>query len=176
MQLKSLKILRGPNRWSSYRTHLVEMRLDLGDYEAYPTNKINGFADRIKAMIPSLYEHRCSERKAGGFFKRVERGTWLGHVLEHIALEIQTLAGMDCGYGRTRGADEKGVYNLVFTYTVERAGIYAAHAAFRIVQALVHAHEYDINKDIKELERIKNSYVICNSNQSVTQARQIQNM
>lgn len=176
MKLLSLKVLRGPNQWSTYRTRLVELKLDLEHYEKYPTDKIEGFADRIKIMIPSLYDHHCSEKKAGGFFKRVERGTWLGHVLEHIALEIQTLAGMDCGYGRTRSAGEKGTYNIVFTYTVERAGIYAAHAAFRIVEALVQGYEYNISKDIKELERLNNRYGIGPSTQSIINAAQKQNI
>ena len=73
----------------------------------------------------------------GGFFSRVEEGTWMGHVIEHIALEIQTLAGMDAGFGRTRGTGEKeGVYYVIFGYMEEDAGVYAAKAAFRIAQAL----------------------------------------
>jgi cyanophycin synthetase len=78
----------------------------------------------------------------------------MGHVIEHIALEIQTLAGMECGYGRTRGAGETGVYHVTFSYEVERAGVYAAHAAFRIGEALVKGEAYDIAEDIRQLKRI----------------------
>jgi len=78
------------------------MRLDLEELEQSPTNKIDGFRERIEALMPSLITHRCSEGVQGGFFSRIVRGTWMGHVIEHIALEIQTLAGMDTGFGRTR--------------------------------------------------------------------------
>ena len=87
-------------------------------------------------MFPSLYEHRCSVGRAGGFFHRVDEGTWMGHVIEHIALEMQTLAGMDTGFGRTRSTGGKeGVYYVVFSYMEEDAGVYAAKAAVRIAQA-----------------------------------------
>ena len=95
--------MRGPNYWSVNRHQLIVMVLDLEELEQQPTNKIEGFYDRLNALLPSLYEHRCSIGEPGGFFQRVQEGTWMGHVIEHIALEIQTLAGMDCGFGRTRG-------------------------------------------------------------------------
>src|ERR1700712_3680077 len=114
MEIRDIKVMRGPNYWSTYRKQLIVMKLDLQDAEEYPTNLIDGFAERLEALIPSLYEHRCSEKKPGGFLERVRRGTWLGHVMEHVALEIQSLAGMRCGYGRTRSTGEKGVYHVVF--------------------------------------------------------------
>lgn len=102
-----------------------------------------------KKMFPTMYEHECSEGCPGGFFKRVKEGTWMGHVVEHIALEIQTLAGMDVGFGRTRSTSEHGVYNVVFAYMEEKVGIYAAKAAVRIVQALVDDEIYDLEDDIQ---------------------------
>src|SRR3954468_7772775 len=116
MKILDLKVMRGPNKWSNYRQKLIVMRLDLGELEFNPTHHIEGFAERIKKLLPSLYGHRCSEGNKGGFFQRVEQGTWMGHVVEHIALEMQTLAGMDCGYGRTRSTNREGVYNVVFAY------------------------------------------------------------
>lgn len=97
------------------------MRLDLEELEFQPTDKIQGFYERIQEKIPTLYSHRCSEDHEGGFFVRVKEGTWMGHVIEHIALEIQTLAGMDCGFGRTRSTKELGVYNVVFNYLKRQA-------------------------------------------------------
>ena len=91
-----------------------------------------------------MYSHRCSVGKEGGFFKRVEDGTWMGHVIEHIALELQTLAGMDCGFGRTRGTGKEGEYHVVFDYLEEDAGVYAAKASFRIAQALIEGTEYNL--------------------------------
>ena len=101
--------------------------------------------------MPSLYEHRCSEKKPGGFFERIRRGTWLGHVIEHVALEMQSLAGMPCGFGRTRSAGKKGVYNVVFAYQVESAGLYAAKAAVNMIEALKDNKPYDLQSDIKAL-------------------------
>ncbi len=102
MRIDEIKVLRGPNYWSVRRPKLIQMKLDLEEMEQRPTNSIPGFLERLKEMIPSMYEHRCSVGKPGGFFERVEEGTWMGHVIEHMALELQTLAGMDCGFGRTR--------------------------------------------------------------------------
>ena len=119
MRILSIQALRGPNIWSVRRKKLIQMRLDLEEMEQRPSNKVDGFAERLEAMFPSMYEHRCSEGVPGGFFTRVRKGTWMGHVIEHIALEIQTLAGMDTGFGRTRETKTPGVYNVVFSYTEE---------------------------------------------------------
>ena len=106
-------------------------------------------------MFPSMYSHRCSEGCEGGFFMRVDEGTWMGHVVEHIALEIQTLAGMDTGFGRTRGYGEKGVYNVVFSYIEENAGRYAAKAAVRICEALISGQEYTMDDDIQQMRELR---------------------
>jgi len=154
MKILDVKVMRGPNYWSTYRKQVIVMKLDLEELEQYPTNKIDGFPARLREMIPSLYEHRCSEEEKGGFFKRVDEGTWMGHVVEHIALELQSLAGMDCGYGRTRSAEREGVYHVVFSYEVEEAGTYAAHAAVRVADALVKGEAYDVGEDIRMLKKI----------------------
>ena len=131
------------------------MRLDLEETEHTPTNKIPGFSERIEALLPSMYTHRCSEGTEGGFFKRVEMGTWMGHVIEHIALEIQTLAGMDVGFGRTRETKTPGTYNVVFNYIEESAGVYAAEEAVKIAESLMNATDYDINACIQTLKEIR---------------------
>ena len=101
MQLREIKVLRGPNFWSIKNHKLIQMLLDLEELEYLPTNKIPGFHERIQQLLPSLYEHQCSEGHPGGFFERVKDGTWMGHVIEHIALEIQSLAGMkNTGFGK----------------------------------------------------------------------------
>ncbi|MCB9169399.1 MAG: cyanophycin synthetase [Flavobacteriales bacterium] len=155
MRIMDLRALRGPNYWSVKRPHLIVMRLDIGELEDRPTDKIPGFFDRMKDLLPSLYTHRCSEGHEGGFFERVERGTWMGHVIEHIALEIQTLAGMDTGFGRTRGTGEHGVYNVVFSYYEEKVGLYAAKAAVQIAEALINGEIYDLEGDIRAMRELR---------------------
>jgi cyanophycin synthetase len=167
MEILETKVLRGPNYWSNYRKQLIALKVDIGELENLPTDKIPGFSERIEKWMPSLYEHHCSEGEAGGFFKRVKKGTWAGHVMEHIALGIQTLAGMECGYGRTRSAGPKGVYHVVFAYTIEQAGLYAAEAALRITEALIEGKEYDIDADVEELKRLKRKYSFGPSTQSI---------
>ncbi len=122
-----------------------------------PTNKIPGFRERLEKLFPSLIEHRCSEGIPGGFFERVDEGTWMGHVIEHIALEMQTLAGMDTGFGRTRTpeGEKEGVYYVVFSYMEEDAGVYAAKASVRIAQALIDGTDYDLAEDIQKLREIR---------------------
>ena len=155
MKIREINAMRGPNFWSIRRHKLIVMVLDLEEMEELPTNKIDGFADRIREMFPSMYSHRCSEGCDGGFFMRVDEGTWMGHVIEHIALEIQTLADMDTGFGRTRGYGEKGVYNVVFSYIEESVGRYAAKAAVRICEALIAAEAYDLEDDIQRMRELR---------------------
>lgn len=160
MKIEKIQVLRGPNIWSITRKKLIQMRLNLEEIEHQPTNKIDGFRERIEKLIPSLYSHRCSEGTEGGFFKRVEMGTWMGHVIEHIALEIQTLAGMDVGFGRTRETKTPGTYNVVFNYIEEKAGVFAAEESVKIAQCLIEGSDYDLNfciqslKEIRERERL----------------------
>jgi len=155
MRILELKAMRGPNYWSVKRHRLIVMRLDIEGLEERPTDKIPGFYKRLKELLPSLYSHRCSEEHEGGFFERVERGTWMGHVIEHVALEIQTLAGMDTGFGRTRTTGEHGIYNVVFSYIEEAVGLYAAKASVRIAEALVAGAPYDLQEDIQRMRELR---------------------
>lgn len=149
MEILNIKVMRGPNYWSGYRKKLIVMKLDIGEWEQRPTDIIDGFGDALKRVLPSLQSHRCSIGEEGGFFERVKQGTWLGHVIEHIALELQTLAGMECGYGRTRSTNTSGIYHVVFSYTSERAGIYAAKAAVNLVEKLIHNNPIPLTKIFK---------------------------
>lgn len=169
MKIREINAMRGPNYWSIRRHKLIVMVLDLEDMEDKPTNKIAGFGDRLKAMFPSMYYHRCSEGCDGGFFMRVDEGTWMGHVIEHIALEIQTLAGMDTGFGRTRDYGEKGVYNVVFSYIEENAGRYAAKAAVAICEALVEGTPYDMTEDIQNMRELREAQRLGPSTGSIVE-------
>ncbi len=160
MDILEIRTLRGANYWSGYWKKLIIMRLDIGDYEQKPSNKIEDFYARMKEVMPSLVTHGCSYGEEGGFLRRVREGTWAGHIIEHFALELQTLAGMDVGYGRTRETSESGIYNIVFAYFEEECGRYAARAAVRLFLDLAEGKpldeiQADLEKEIQELREIR---------------------
>ena len=157
MKILDIKVMQGPNYWSYARHNLIVMLLDLQEMEQYPSNSIPGFNDRLKALMPSLYEHRCSEGVPGGFYHRLDEGTWMGHVIEHVALEMQSLAGMESGFGRTRGADREGVYHVVFSYYEAKAGQYTAKASVALVEAIIRGEDYDLEADLQALREIRES-------------------
>ncbi len=168
--------MRGPNYWSGYRENLIIMKLDIVRWEKLPTNMIDGFGESLERVLPSLKSHRCSVGVEGGFLKRVKEGTWLGHVVEHIALELQSLAGMDCGFGRTRSTAIKGIYHVVFSYVIESAGVYAAKAAVNLVENLLSNLDYRVDNDILELQRLYNSEKLGPSTYSIVKEAKRRNI
>jgi len=112
--------LRGPNIWT-YRP-VIEALIDIGELEDFPSNTLPGFNDRLKAWLPTMIEHRCTPGVRGGFFQRLDNGTWTGHILEHVSLELQTLAGMPTGFGKAREAGPRGVYKVVIRTDHEDVG------------------------------------------------------
>ena len=130
------------------------MLIDIEDMEYRPSNTIPGFTDQLVSLIPSLHEHRCSKGYEGGFVERLREGTYMAHIIEHLAIEIQILAGIKSGFGRARGYGEEGVYTVVFDYEEEQAGFYAGQAAFNLVEALIAGTTFDLEKAIKDLRKI----------------------
>lgn len=154
MDILKIQVINGPNFWSIKHKKLIVFKLDIKQYEYLPSNLIKEFPTNLKKLLPSLYHHRCSEGIKGGFFERLEEGTWLGHVTEHIALELQYLAGMDCGFGRTFSAETPGVYNVIFAYRCKKAGLYAGKTAIKIVETLAHQKPYlNLEKDLEKLRK-----------------------
>ena len=147
--LAKIQVMHGANYFSA--GPIVLIRLDLGEYNEVFTNKITGFPDQLQKAMPSLYQHFCSVGKEGGFLLRVNEGTLLGHVLEHVAIELQTLAGMDVGYGKTRSTLEEGVYNIIFRYFDEVAGVYAGKAAVNFINSLLLNTEFNSKEVIDDL-------------------------
>ena len=135
LRILETRILRGPNYWS--RAPVIRMLVDLGSLEAFPSNTIAGFVDGLIEWLPSLEDHACSLNRRGGFLTRLRDGTWAGHVAEHIALELQNLAGTDVRHGKTRGAGTPGQYNVIYEFREETVGIEAGRLAVRIVNRLV---------------------------------------
>ncbi|HEX8787516.1 MAG TPA: cyanophycin synthetase, partial [Telluria sp.] len=121
--------LRGPNIWT-YRP-VIEAWLDIGELEECPSNTLPGLYERLTAWLPGLIEHRCGVGERGGFLERLRDGTWAGHILEHVVLELQNMAGMKTGFGKTRSTADRGIYKMAFrtrNEIVGRAALDAAHA------------------------------------------------
>ncbi|HEY0444431.1 MAG TPA: acetate--CoA ligase family protein, partial [Candidatus Limnocylindrales bacterium] len=127
--------MRGPSRWS--RRPMVRLLVDLGVLEELPSDRIPGFRDRLLAVLPGLLDHTCSYGRRGGFVQRLDEGTWAGHIAEHVAIELQNLAGSPVTRGKTRGAGGVGRYDILFAYRVESVGLAAGRAAVAIVNGLV---------------------------------------
>ena len=161
MKILDQRIYRGPNLYAHFP--VIRLRLDLGELEQWPSAKIPGFVDGLLAAMPSLADHGCSYSVAGGFVRRLQEdeGTWLGHVLEHVALEIQHLAGADTTFGKTRGTGTHGEYFVVFQFEEERVGEAAAKLALRLLHSLIPASlglrdvpedpEFEFGAELEEL-------------------------
>jgi cyanophycin synthetase len=129
------RVYRGPNYWSYDRA--VHLLVDLGSLEDWPSNTLPGLVDRLLELLPGLAEHTCSTGRRGGFADRLREGTWLGHVAEHVALQLQREAGGEQRRGKTRGAGRRGRYNVVYGYGDEKVGVAAGRLAVRLLNHLV---------------------------------------
>jgi cyanophycin synthetase len=158
MKILKIQTLRGPNYWSIRRQKLIVMRLDLEDLAQKQSNEIPGFYEGLVEALPSLEEHLCSPGCRGGFLMRVREGTMMGHIVEHVALELQELAEMPVGFGRTRETSTPGVYQVVFEYLEEQAGRYAGRAAVRLCQSIVEQGFYPQRELEQDLQDLKDLY------------------
>ena len=168
MEILSVKVLRGPNQWASFPC--LEAWVDLGRLEDFPSHTLPGFNERITAWLPTMIEHRCSIGERGGFFERLRTGTWMGHVLEHVTLELQTLAGTPVGYGRAREAKTRGVYKVVIEYKEERFAIECLHAAHRLIMAAIEDAPYDVTGEVKRLRQVLLDVQLGPSTRSIVEA------
>ncbi len=134
--------LRGPNMWT-YR-EVIETWLDLGVLEDWPSNKLPGFVDRLLAVLPQVAAHRCGVGTEYGFLKRLREGTWMGHVMEHVIIELLELAGMEAGFGQTRETTRSGVYRMVFRVPDETVGRTALAAGHELMHAVLNERAYDL--------------------------------
>lgn len=144
-----IRYLRGPNIWT-YRP-VIEAVVDIGELEDFPSNTIPGFVDRLKAFLPSLIEHRCSYGERGGFLRRLEEGTWPGHILEHVSLELQNLAGMPGGFGKARQTSTRGVYKVVIRAWHEDVTRACLFAGRELVMAAIQDTPFDVAERVEHL-------------------------
>ena len=141
IELQRINYLRGPNIWT-YRPAL-EVWLDLGALENFPSHLLPGFNDRLLNLLPALLEHHCGVGERGGFIQRLREGTWAGHVLEHVVIELLNLAGMPTGFGQTRSTSRRGVYRMVFRARDEQVARTALMEGHRLLMAAINDEPFD---------------------------------
>ena len=133
MRILDRSVYVGPSLYAHFP--VIRLELDLGALEAWPSARLGAaFIEGLVAALPGLAEHGCSYGEPGGFLRRLreDEGTWLGHVLEHVAIELQNVAGEDVTFGKTRGAGRPGVYTVVYEYAQKDEGIEAGELATRL--------------------------------------------
>jgi cyanophycin synthetase len=152
MEFRRVRALRGPNVWANFP--VLEALVDLGDLKDTASDTVPGFNERLMAWLPTLIEHRCSVGERGGFCERLRRGTYPPHVLEHVTLELQSLAGTDVGFGRARATAEDGVYKVVVEYAEEALARACLEAARDLILAALGNKPYEVGRDIERLRQL----------------------
>ncbi|NWF68823.1 MAG: cyanophycin synthetase [Chloroflexi bacterium] len=163
MRILNVRVYRGPNIYA-HRT-MIRMEVDLGELEEHTTDKLPGFSARLLELVPTLQEHRCSYGEAGGFVRRMAEGTWLGHVLEHVAIELQCLAGTVVSRGAEHSTGQYGHYYIAYEYRDEEVGREAGYMARDLIEYLLPAEipgimtpeeraEYDFHEELQKLIRL----------------------
>ena len=160
--------LRGPNIWT-YRP-VIEAWIDIGDLEDCPSNTIPGFYERLSGWLPGLVEHRCGVGERGGFLLRLREGTWPGHIMEHVAIELQNLAGMPTGFGKARSTARRGVYKVVIRTRQEEVGRAAIEAARDLVMAAIEDRPYDVPATVARLRELVDSRCLGPSTSCIVDA------
>ena len=150
IQLLRTTFLRGPSVWT-YRP-VLEVWLDLGELEEYPSNKIPGLNERLTSWLPDLIEHTCGVGERGGFIQRLEGGTWMGHVLEHVVIELLNLAGLPAEFGQTREISQRGVYRMVFRCPEEAVARVALEMGHKLLMAAINDQPFDLKPAIHAIK------------------------
>lgn len=171
MNIQAVRVYEGRN--VHCHRPVIELTVDLGKYEELPTHLLPGFTERLLVHLPSLREHGCSTGEAGEFVKRLIDGTYLGHVLEHVALELQALVGFPVKYGKTRGTGEKGIYQVVFSYINRSVGLRAAEIARELILAATLGVGYDLAARLLELKELARKTELGPSTRALYEAAKI---
>lgn len=168
IQILRMNYLRGPNIWT-YRP-AVEALIDIGALEDCPSHTLPGFNERLLAWLPGLVEHHCGVGYRGGFVERLRDGTWPGHIMEHVALELQTMAGMPLGFGKARSTEQRGVYKVVIRTQQEEVGRQALYSARDLVMAAIRGEAFDVTARVQELKALIDEYALGPSTASIVAA------
>ncbi len=166
LRILETQVLRGPNFWS-YEP-CIRLLVDLGSLEHWPSNTVPGFNDALLELLPGLHDHTCSLGRAGGFVERLKDGTWMGHVAEHVALELQREAGTIIHRGKTRGAGGPGRYHVIYGYGEETVGLAAGRLAVRLVDHLIAPEAgFDFEGEVERLIRLAERAAFGPSTQAI---------
>lgn len=168
IQILRMNYLRGPNIWT-YRP-AVEALIDIGALEDCPSHTLPGFNERLLAWLPGLVEHHCGVGYRGGFVERLRDGTWPGHIMEHVALELQTMAGMPLGFGKARSTEQRGVYKVIIRTQQEEVGRQALYSARDLVMAAIRGEAFDVTARVQELKALIDEYALGPSTASIVAA------
>jgi cyanophycin synthetase len=167
MEFRKVLALRGPNVWANFP--VLEAWVDLGELDK-PSNEFPGFNDRLMSWMPTMIEHRCSLGVRGGFFERLRTGTYLGHILEHVTLELQTLAGTDVGFGKARETSEAGVYRVIIEYADETVGRECLAVAHDLLMAAIGDRPFDVAGEIERLRTLAHEVCLGPSTRAIVEA------
>ncbi len=172
MKVLETRVYRGPNLYG-YRP-VIRLTVDLEELEEYPSDRIPHFVDRLVHHVPSLHDHTCSYGVKGGFVRRLREGTWMGHILEHVSLELQCLAGTPVTYGKCRSTGEPGIYHVIYSYDEERVGLRASDIARKLLLSLLPAElpsaytePFDFQKEREGLARLAEKIALGPSTRSL---------
>ncbi|MDZ7891416.1 MAG: cyanophycin synthetase [Rhodoferax sp.] len=160
--------LRGPNIWT-YRP-VIEAWVDIGELEDFPSNTLPGFYERLTTWLPGLIEHKCSPGVRGGFLERLREGTWAAHIMEHVALEIQNLSGMQTSFGKARQMSRPGVYKIAFRTRQEQIGRKALVVARDLIMAAINDTAYALEAQLTELRDMVDSLCLGPSTSNIVDA------
>lgn len=163
-----IHLLRGPNVWANFP--VLEAWVDLGALKDTGSDEVPGFNDRLKAWLPGLIEHRCSVGERGGFFQRLERGTYPAHILEHVTLELQAMAGHKYGFGKARATDVNGVYKVAVRYQDESLVVACLHSARELLLAAYHDKPCDVAAEVARLRELAERIALGPSTMAIVNA------
>ena len=166
--IRSMRALRGPNLYAYMPVLLIE--LDVRDYEHCGSDEFPGFPERLVSWLPGLKRHECSPEHPGGFVERLYRGTYFGHIAEHVCLELQNLIGFPVHFGRTRGTGKPGIYRVVVEYKEEEPARAAFETAVRLVLAAMHGQPFALEEELEHLYRLAEEYGLGPSTGAIVEA------
>jgi len=166
--IRDIRALRGPNLHA--HMPVLQIVLDIGSYEEQPSSHFPGMVERLLAWLPGLEKHECSLGRPGGFIERLRQGTYLGHICEHITLELQGLMGFDVSFGRARGTGERGVYTVVIAYAEEQSARAAFNTALRLSLAAMHNEPFEMDAELERLRMLADEHRLGPSTSAIVAA------